>query len=148
MWLNLNVLLGLQKFCYVQKKLESMHTALIFISVLLEMISPMLFARQHRKLIFKELNSRGVNTVNMPRNVSICVNLPCLTCFKSHMFPRACFLWSFIFVSLVYLFDLHQRHTIFVYCLKNNISLYLFLDVQNTLYINKNAYKILLPGDY
>lgn len=122
-----------------KKKLESMHRALILISVLLEIISPMLFVRQHQKLIFTELNSRGVNTVNMPRNISICVNFPCLTCFKSHMFPRACFLWSFIFMSLVYLFDLHQWHTTIVYCLKNNISLYLFLDVQNTLYSDTSA---------
>jgi len=85
-----------------------MHRALKFISVLLEIISSMLFVGKHQKLIFTDLNSRGTNTVNMPRNASTCVNFPSLTCFKSHMFPRVCFLWSFIFMSLVYLFDLHH----------------------------------------
>ena len=91
-----------------------MHRALKFISVLLEIISSMLFVWQHQKLIFTNLNSRGTNTVNMLRNVSIsiCVNFPSLTRFKSHIFPRACFHWSFIFMSLVYLFDLHHSHTI------------------------------------
>jgi len=140
--LILNVLLGSQKFYkYVKKNWKSMHRALKFISVFLEIISSMLFVRQDQKLMFTDLNSRGANRVNMPRNVSICINFPSLTCFKSHMFPRACFLWCFIFMSLVYLFDLHHWHTIFVYCLKNNISLYLFLHVQNTLYITTRLTK-------
>jgi hypothetical protein len=89
-----------------------MHTALKFISVLLEIISPMLFVRQHQKLILTDLNSTGANTVNMSRKVSICINFPPLTCFKSHRFQKACFLWSFISMSLVCLFDLNHWHII------------------------------------
>lgn len=69
-----------------------MHTALIFISVLLEIISPMLFLRQHQKLIYTKLNSRGVNTANMPRNVSICIYFPSLTCIREHVFFDPSFL--------------------------------------------------------
>jgi hypothetical protein len=113
-WLILNVLLGSQKFYrYVRKKnWRSMHRALKFISVLLEIIRTMLYVRKHQKLLFTDLNSRRANTINMPRNVSMCVNFPSLTCFKSHMFPREYSLWSFIFMLLVYLFDLHHWHTI------------------------------------
>ena len=114
-----------------------MHTALKFISVLLEIISSMLFVRQHQNLIFTDFNSRGANTVNMPRIGSICVHLPSLTCSKS-MFSL---ILHFYVIDIPVWFAPLTPCIIFVYCLKNNITLYLFLDVQNTLYITTRLIK-------